>query len=64
VKKPQSLLTIVFTLMSGRTALLRIRQAREDGDPWELIDAALNVAVVVTGLIVVVRRMRRGEDEA
>jgi hypothetical protein len=64
VKKRNSLVTIVFTLMSGRTALNRIREAREDGDPWEILDAALNVAVLVTGLIVVARRLRRGEGEA
>jgi hypothetical protein len=64
VKKHNSLITIVFTLMSGRTALRRIGQAREDGDPWEVLDAALNVAVLVTGLIVIVRRLRRGEGEA
>jgi hypothetical protein len=63
VKKHSSLVTIVFTLMSGRTALNRIREAREDGDPWEVLDAALNVAVLVTGLIVVARRLRRGESE-
>jgi hypothetical protein len=64
VKKAKTLLTIVGTLMSGRTALNRIRQAREDGDALELIDAALNVAVVITGLVVIVRRLRRGEQEA
>jgi hypothetical protein len=63
VKKHSSIVTIVFTLMSGRTAINRIREAREDGDPWELLDAALNVAVLVTGFIVIVRRLRRGETE-
>jgi hypothetical protein len=64
VKKHSSIVTIVFTLMSGRTAINRIREAREDGDPWEVLDAALNVAVLVTGIIVIVRRLRRGESEA
>jgi hypothetical protein len=64
VNKAKTLLTIVGTVMAGRTALSRVRQAREDGDRLELVDAFLNAAVVVTGLIVIIRRMRRGEDEA
>jgi len=64
VKKHSSVVTIVLTLMSGRTAINRIREAREDGDPWEILDAALNVAVLVTGIVVIVRRLRRGESEA
>jgi hypothetical protein len=64
VNKAKTLITIVGTVMSGRTALNRLRQAREDGDRLELVDAFLNAAVVITGLIVIVRRMRAGEDEA
>ena len=62
MKTAKTLITIVGTIMSGRTAVNRIREAREDGDMLELIDAALNAAVVVTGLIVIVRRLRRGES--
>ncbi len=62
--KVKTLITIVGTVMAGRTALNRVRQAREDADRLELVDAFLNAAVVITGLIVIVRRMRRGEDEA
>jgi hypothetical protein len=64
VKKAKTLFTIVGTVMAGRTALARVRQAREDGDRLELVDAFLNAAVVVTGLIVIIRRLRRGEVEA
>jgi hypothetical protein len=64
VTKAKTLITIVGTVMAGRTALNRVRQAREDGDRLELLDAFLNAAVVITGLIVIVRRMRRGEDDA
>jgi hypothetical protein len=64
VRKAKTLFSIVGTVMAGRTALARVRQAREDGDRLELIDAFLNAAVVVTGLIVIIRRLRRGEDEA
>ena len=61
MKKHNGFITIVCTLLSARTALRRISEAREDGDPWEVLDAALNVAVLATGLIVIVRRLRRGE---
>jgi hypothetical protein len=39
-------------------------EAREDGDRLELVDALLNTLVLLTGTIIIVRRLRRGEDEA
>jgi hypothetical protein len=57
-------ITVISTVMAARTALARVRQAREDGDQLELVDAALNALVVVSGVIIIVRRLRRGEDEA
>lgn len=64
VHKVKTLATFVGTVMAGRTALARVRQARDDGDRLELLDAFLNTLVVVTGVLVIVRRMRRGEEEA
>jgi hypothetical protein len=64
VKNVKTLITIIGTVMAGRTAIARVRQAREDGDRLELVDAALNGLVVVTSVIIIVRRIRRGEDEA
>jgi hypothetical protein len=64
VKNIKSIVTFVTTLMAGRTAIQRLRQAREDGDRLELLDAALNAVVLVTGTIIIVRRLRRGEVEA
>ena len=64
MKNIKSLITFVSTIMAGRTALARMRQARDDGDRLELVDAALNAIVVVTGTIIIIRRLRRGEDEA
>ncbi|MCY7372317.1 MAG: hypothetical protein LH461_01225 [Spirochaetaceae bacterium] len=60
----KSVITFVSTVMAGRTAISRVRQAREDGDRLELVDAALNAIVVITGTIIIIRRLRRGEDEA
>jgi hypothetical protein len=64
VKNVKSIVTFATTLMAGRTAIQRLLQAREDGDRLELIDAALNAVVLVTGTIIIVRRLRRGENEA
>jgi hypothetical protein len=64
VKGFKTAVTFISTVMAGRTAFARVRQAREDGDGLELLDAALNALVVVTGTIVIIRRLRRGEDEA
>ena len=63
-KKANSIITFVTTVMAGRHALSRLRQAPEDGDQFELIDAFLNALVLVSGTIVIIRRLRRGEDEA
>jgi len=61
-KNLRTLLTLIGTVFAGRTALARLRQARSDQDRLELLDAALNIAVVVTGVLVIVRRLRQGES--
>ena len=61
-KNLKSLLTLVGTAFAGRTAIARVRQARDDDDRLELLDAALNIAVVITGVLVIVRRLRQGEE--
>ena len=63
-KQINSAITFIGTLMAGRNALSRLRQANEDGDRLELVDALLNAVVLVTGTIIIIRRLRRGEDEA
>ena len=60
----KNIVTFVSTVMAGRTALSRLRQAREDGDRLELVDAMLNTVVLVTGTIIIIRRRRRGEAAA
>ena len=64
MKNVKSLITFVSTVMAGRTALTRLRQARVDGDRLEVVDAILNAVVLVTGTIIIVRRLRRGEEHA
>jgi hypothetical protein len=60
--KVRTLITFIGTVLAGRTAIERIRQARDDDDRLELFDAVLNMAVVLTGVLVIVRRLRRGEE--
>ena len=64
IRNIKNIVTFVSTVMAGRTAVSRLRQAREDGDRLELLDALLNTVVLVTGTIIIIRRLRRGEDEA
>ena len=60
-KNVTTMLTLIGTAFAGRAAIQRLVQARDDADRLELLDAALNIAVVLTGLLVIVRRLRRGE---
>jgi hypothetical protein len=57
----KTIFTLVGTVFAGRTALQRMKQARIDEDRLELLDAVLNAAVVITGVLVIVRRLRKGE---
>jgi hypothetical protein len=61
MKTGKTIVTLIGTIFAGRTALQRIRQARDDADRLELLDAALNAAVVITGVLVIVRRLRQGQ---
>ena len=61
-KNVKSMLTLIGTAFAGRTAIARLRQARDDDDRLELLDAALNIAVVITGVLVIFRRLRQGEE--
>jgi len=63
VKNIKLVITFISTVMAARTALTRLRQAREDDDGLELVDAALNGLVVVTGTIIIIRRLRSGDED-
>ncbi len=62
MKNAKVLFSFVGMIFAGRTAIQRIHAARTEEDRLELLDAALNVAVVVTGLLVIVRRLRANKD--
>ena len=60
----RNLVTIIGQVLVARTAISRLRQARGDGDRLELADALINVVALVSGTLVIVRRLRSGEEEA
>jgi hypothetical protein len=64
MKNAKTLFTFIGTIFAGRTAIHRMRQARTDEDRLELLDAALNAAVVITGLLILVRRLREKDEPA
>ncbi len=61
-KNVRTLLSLVGTVFAGRTAVARVRQARDDDDRLELLDATINILAVVTGVLVIVRRLREGKE--
>ncbi len=60
--RPGSLVSIVGQVLVARTAWQRVQEARERGGRVETLDAVLNLAALVTGTIVMVRHLRRGEE--
>jgi hypothetical protein len=64
MKNAKTLFTFVGTIFAGRTAIHRMRAARTEEDRLELLDAALNAAVVITGLLILIRRLRQKDDPA
>jgi hypothetical protein len=64
MKNAKTLFTFVGTIFAGRTAIRRMREAHTEQDRLELLDAALNAAVVITGLLILVRRLREKDEPA
>ena len=64
IKNAMTLFTFVDTVFAGRTAIKRLRQARSDDDGLELLDALLHAAIVITGVIIIVRRLREKDEPA
>jgi hypothetical protein len=61
-KNLRTVFTLLGQLFIARTVLQRVAHARRDGDKLEVLDAVLNVVVLATGTIVIVRRLRRGDE--
>ena len=65
IAKLRSVATLVSMAFSARQAVARLRAVRADDkdDKLELSDALLNVAVLVTGTLIVVRKLRSGDAD-
>jgi hypothetical protein len=63
VKRIKQLSSMGFQLAALVLAVRRFRDARRTGDRIEAADAIANAAVVVTGTVLLVRSLRRDDDE-
>ncbi|WP_322942476.1 hypothetical protein [Actinacidiphila yeochonensis] len=57
-------LSIGTSLFSGYTAVKKVRTARAEDDKLRLVDALLRAAVVTTGIVLLVRELRRAETDS
>jgi hypothetical protein len=57
-------LSLGTSLFSGFTAVKKVRAARAEDDTLRLVDALLRAAVVTTGIILLVRELRRADDDS
>jgi hypothetical protein len=63
--KKGTYLSIGTSLFSAFTAVKKVRAARSEEDNLQLIDAVLRAAAVTTGIVLLVRELRRlGDDDA
>jgi hypothetical protein len=62
VKRAQHLGSIGFQVAALMTAVRRFKDARHTGDKLEVADAILNAGVVLTGMVLLIRSLRRGEE--
>jgi hypothetical protein len=56
-------LSIGGSLFSGFSAFKKVRAARTEEDKLMLLDAVLRAAVVTTGIVLLVRELRRASDD-
>jgi hypothetical protein len=61
--KPATYLAIASTLFAAFSNVKKVRAARGEGDTLQLLDGAIRVAAVVTGVALLVRELRQGGDD-
>jgi uracil phosphoribosyltransferase len=57
---PRTLFRIGPHIAAGGSAIAALRRARRSGDKLEMIDAVVSTAAVVTGVLLLVRELRKG----
>ncbi|BBB00380.1 hypothetical protein RVR_7415 [Actinacidiphila reveromycinica] len=62
--KKGTYLSIGTSLFSAFSAVKKVRAARSEDDKLQLVDAVLRAAAVTTGIVLLVRELRRlGDDD-
>ncbi|WP_202239198.1 hypothetical protein [Actinacidiphila reveromycinica] len=57
-------MSIGTSLFSAFSAVKKVRAARSEDDKLQLVDAVLRAAAVTTGIVLLVRELRRlGDDD-
>jgi hypothetical protein len=61
--KPGMYLSIGTSLFSAYSSIKRARTARGESDTLKLVDAVVSVAAIATGVALVIRELRRMNDD-
>ncbi|WP_329136939.1 hypothetical protein OG552_26145 [Streptomyces sp. NBC_01476] len=61
--KPGTYLAIGTSLISAVTNIKRARAARGESDTLKLVDAVVSAAAIATGVVLLVRELRRMNDD-
>ena len=56
---PRTLFRIGPHIAAGGSAFAALRRARRSGDKLELVDAVVSTAAVITGVLLLVRELRK-----
>jgi hypothetical protein len=62
--RPKTIMRVGPHVAAGGSAVLALRRARRSGDRLELLDAVVSAAAVVTGVLLLVRDLRKPESAA
>jgi hypothetical protein len=61
--KPGTYLSIGTSLFSAVSVIKQARKARSENDTLKLIDAVVSAAAIATGVALLVRELRRFDDD-
>jgi hypothetical protein len=60
----KALMRIGPEVAAGASVVMALRRARRSGDKLELADAVISGLAVITGVLLLIRRLRKGEELA
>jgi uracil phosphoribosyltransferase len=59
---PKTMFRVGPHVAAGGSALMALRRARRSGDKLELVDAVVSIAAVITGVLLLLRELRKGDE--